>query len=98
MKLSEIFADGRVWNIRDDIATLNALGASGPGEAEITLRLAPIDWVLKPGSRLRLEISSSNFPAFPAHSNQAGLWSEIATIQSAEQLVSGGVLELTVVQ
>jgi len=98
VKLSEIFADGRVWNIRDDIATLSALGASGLGEDEITLQLPPIDWVLKPGSKLRLDISSSNFPAFPAHSNQAGLWSEIARAQTADQRVSGGVLELTVVQ
>ncbi len=98
VKLSEVFADGRVWNIRDDIATLSALGAVGPEAADISLQLAPIDWVLKPGSRLRLEISSSNFPAFPAHPNKAGLWSEIATVQSAQQLVSGGVLELMIVQ
>ena len=98
VKLSEVFADGRVWNIRDDIATLSALGAVGPGEAEITLQLPPIDWVLKPGSSLRLDVSSSNFPAFPTHTNKAGLWSEIKTVESAEQLVSGGSLELAVIR
>ena len=98
VKLSEVFADGRVWNIRDDITTLSAAGVTGPGEAEITLDLAPIDWVLQPGSKLRLDISSSNFPAFPAHSNKAGLWSDVESVDLADQVVASGVLSLSVIR
>jgi predicted acyl esterase len=29
---------------------------------------------VQPGSRLRLDVSSSNFPAYHAHPNRAGVW------------------------
>jgi len=101
VKLSEVFADGRVLNIRDDITSLSFRNGSDtrlrytPGEpVELVFPLTPIDWTLQPGSRLRLDISSSNSPAFPPHPNRAGLWSEIGDVQTANQTLSGGSVTL----
>jgi len=104
VKLSEVFADGRVLNIRDDITALSFRNGSDrrldyvPGErVTLDFALTPIDWTLQPGSRLRLDIASSNAPAFPPHPNRAGLWSEIDTVTVAEQTVFGGEVTLPVV-
>ena len=103
VKLSEHFADGRVYNIRDDISTLSMRnGASHrmaytPGDqVEVVFDLTPIMWRLKKGSRLRLDVSSSDVPAFFPHPNRAGLWSSVANPIAAHQSVFGGSLELPV--
>lgn len=93
VKVSEAFADGRVWNIRDSLATFTP---SGTGAGSLTIDLTPIDWVLSEGSKLRLDISSSNYPAFPAHPNTGGIWSEVATPKVARQTLRGGTVTLTV--
>ena len=94
VKISEVFGDGRVVNIRDDIQTYSP--SLSAGETALVFKLVPIDWTLSAGSRLRLDISSSNFPAFPAHLNKSGLWSEIGEPAIAEQTVMGGSLALPV--
>jgi len=99
VKVSEAFADGRVLNIRDDITSLGAYrsrtDAYQPGSPiALAFSLAPIDWTLTAGSRLRVDVSSSNAPAFPAHTNRAGLWSEIAQADKAEQTLFSGTLRL----
>lgn len=101
VKVSEHFADGRVYNIRDDISTLSMRNgathriAYTPGEqVEVIFDLTPILWRLQRGSRLRVDISSSNAPAFFPHPNRAGLWSEIADPVVAHQTVYGGSVEL----
>jgi predicted acyl esterase len=101
VKLSERFADGRVYNIRDDISTLSMRnGASRrvgykPGEeVEVMFDLTPILWRLKPGSSLRLDISSSSAPSFFPHPNRAGLWSAVADPSVARQSIYGGLVEL----
>ena len=90
--VSEVFEDGRVLNIRDDIKTYRP--ASTPDNAALVFDLVPIDWTLSPGSRLRLDISSSNFPAFPAHPNKTGIWSAVATTATARQTLYGGSIRL----
>lgn len=99
VKLSEHFADGRVLNIRDDISTLGLRNgarkriAYRPGErVEVDFEMTPILWRLHKGSRLRLDISSSNAPAFFPHPNRAGLWSRIADPVIARQSLFGGSL------
>ncbi|HEY1130652.1 MAG TPA: CocE/NonD family hydrolase, partial [Roseateles sp.] len=101
VRVSEHFADGRVYNIRDDISSVSMRNgttrrvAYAPGEkVEMVFDLTPIMWQLKAGSRLRLDVSSSNAPAFFPHPNKAGLWSAVATPVVAQQTVFGGTLEL----
>lgn len=103
VKLSEHFADGTAFNIRDDISTLrlrnNAIRylAYAPGEqVEVEFNLDPIVWRLRAGSKLRLDVSSSNFPAFNAHPNSDALWSSVAQPAIAHQTLFSGSLTLPI--
>lgn len=101
VKLSEHFADGRVYNIRDDISSLSMRNGAArrmrytPGsEVELRFDLTPILWRLRKGSRLRLDISSSSAPAFFPHPNRAGLWSAVGNPVVAHQSVFAGEIDL----
>jgi len=104
VKLSEEFAGGKAIEIRDDISTLSLRNGAAKRlaykqneQTEIVFDLPPIDWQLQPGSRLRLDISSSNFPAFNAHPNKAGLWSTIADPVIARQTLHQGAMAIPIV-
>lgn len=54
-----------------------------------------IAWQVAAGSRLRLDISSSDFPQYAVHSNYRGIWSEQEKCRTARQTVyEGSCLEL----
>ena len=89
-KLCEVFPDGKAYNIRSGITTIAADLPEGkeykPGEtAEVCIDFWDIVWTVQPGSRLRLDISSSDFPQYTAHSNFAGVWSEQSKTRIAHQ-------------
>ena len=101
VKLQEKLADGRVLNIRDDITSLSfRKGASSRQTyaansiVDLIFDLTPIVWQLRPGSALRLDISSSNYPIFNAHPNIEGNWALTAEHKKAKQTVYAG--ELTI--
>lgn len=103
VKLSEHMADGRIYNIRDDISSLSMRNGAQhrtsykPGDqVEVAFNLTPIMWRLHKGSRLRLDISSSSAPAFFPHPNRAGLWSRVTNPVVARQSIFGGSLEIPV--
>lgn len=50
-------------------------------------------WTVQPGSRLRLDISSSDFPQYAVHRNYAGIWADQAQVRTAHQTVFTGVEE-----
>jgi len=102
-KLIEVFPDGRGFNIRDSITTLAFRNGAEvrqdyqPGDRiELNLEFWPIAWRVQPGSRLRLDVSSSDFPKFHAHTNRAGPWANQAGADPAEQVVHGGRVALPV--
>ena len=82
-KLIEVRTDGTAVHVRDGIRSLayrvNKEGPPipyTPGQpVELRLELTPIDWTFAAGSRLRLDVSSSNFPVYHAHPNRYGTWS-----------------------
>lgn len=98
VKVSEERADGKTYNIRTGIATLafrdDKLGSRQtytPGEiVEVTVEMLPIVWELQPGSRIRVDISSSDFPQYSIHSNHPGVWSEQTKVRTAHQTVWTG--------
>ena len=98
VKVSEERADGSTYNIRTGIATLafrdDKLGSRQtytPGEiVEVTVEMLPIIWEIQPGSRIRVDISSSDFPQYSVHSNYPGVWSEQTTTRVASQKVHTG--------
>jgi uncharacterized protein len=98
VKLMEVFPSGNTYNIRDGITTLAYRnGATQPQTyraleaVDIEIELWPVAWTIKQGSRLRVDISSSNFPAYAAHSNFSGPWAEQQQVRTAQQtLYIGG--------
>lgn len=93
-KIMEVLPDGRAINIRGGIATLAYRGKSGtrgtytPGEiVDVTISLWDIAWQTEPGSCIRLDISSSDFPQYAVHSNYSGIWSEITNTKIAKQQI-----------
>ncbi len=95
VKWIEIDREGRARNVRDGISSLAYAAGAGPSPYTPG-RLTPLDLTLWPvairlpaGSRIRLDVSSSNFPAYHAHPNRSGPWAE-----QREALVARQTLEL----
>lgn len=94
VKVMEVFENGKAYNIRDGIMRLAFRGGDGkpreyaPGtRADLCIELWPIAWQVSRGSRIRLDVSSSNFPAYHAHSNISGPWAQQDGTREAEQAV-----------
>jgi uncharacterized protein len=98
-KVMEIREDGTAYNIRGSIGTLayrkndeSSRMSYEPGDiVDLHLDMWDISWRLKAGSRLRVDISSSDFPQYAIHTNNEGIWSlqEIA-IPTKQTLHFGG--------
>lgn len=98
IKVMEVFDNGEAYNIRNGITTLayrNGAQHRLPYEPNTveSLEIACWDvaWTLKKGSRLRVDISSSNFPEYSVHPNQAGVWSKIDKTVPAKQTLYIGL-------
>lgn len=98
IKVMEVLADGRSMNIQDDISDIRCMDEHLvedyiPGTVrELTLELLDTCWKIHKGSRLRVDVSSSNYPAFHTHPNVTDCWAVTTEKQIAEQTVyCGGV-------
>ena len=96
-KIMEVFEDGSCVNIRGNITTLAYRNGAGtrktyiPGEVkEIHLTMWPIAWKTHRNSRIRVDISSSDFPQYAVHSNYPGVWSEQEKTKCAHQTIYTG--------
>lgn len=94
IKIMEVFDNGDAYNIRSGITTLAYRGHSAhrqtytPGEiVKINITTWDIAWELKKGSRIRLDISSSDFPQYCIHSNYPGVWSMQEKVKKAVQTI-----------
>jgi putative CocE/NonD family hydrolase len=96
-KLVDIDAEGRAFHLTDGAATMRLPTGRDvdfvPYEPKSTRALEldffPTEWVLQPGHRLGLWVSSSNYPALSAHLNTEMPW-YLAT----EPLLAQQTLEL----
>lgn len=57
---------------------------------EIEIKAWPVSWCISKGSKLRVDISSSNFPAYNNHTNTAGNWAKQKDVFIANQTVYTG--------
>ena len=69
---------------------------------DVRVAFWPIEWRVPAGSRLRLDISSSDFPKYHAHPNRAGVWAEqVDAVPAQQRLLVGpgraGWIDLPVV-
>lgn len=72
-KLVDVHPDGSVYNVSDGILRLGSIGSGGAGSVrEIRIELWPTSMVFFKGHRIRLEVSSSNFPRFARNPNTQG--------------------------
>ncbi len=103
-KIIDVAPDGTAVNIRDTISTLSfrnharsALLYEPNSLVEVVLDMWAIEWTIKAGHRLRVDVSSSNFPAYNIHGNRAGAWAEVSEPKIAQQTVySGSYVEVPV--
>lgn len=89
--------ENSIKHARDGITSLAFRnGASSPvgytpGDVvEAVIDMWPITWTVKKGSRPRVDVSSSNFPAYHVHPNVAGTWALIAETKVATQTIHFG--------
>ena len=97
VKLSEELSDGQTFNIVDGTSSILLRNESDevlsytPGEkVKLKVKLWDTAWQIQPSSKLRLDITSSNFPMYHIHPNKAGVWSAFEDWDTAEQTVYFG--------
>jgi putative CocE/NonD family hydrolase len=73
---ADIIRDGAAWYMRDTIVSISdTVRNYKPGKkVEIDIALDPVAWKIRPGDRIRFDISSSDFPTYNAHSNTSVYW------------------------
>ena len=85
----DIVRNGHAWVIDDCIDSLRrGKGDYTPGERrKVTLKLDFSSWKFEPGDRIRMDVSSSNFPTFNAHTNTSELWCDAVQTVPAHNTV-----------
>ena len=69
VKLVNVYPDGKAYNVSDGILRRDyPAGASG-APVEITVQLWPTSTLFKRGHRIRVEVSSSNYPRYDRNPN-----------------------------
>ena len=93
-KLVDVFPDGTARAINDGILRARFRDSKTqpvllePGQpVEITIDVGATSNLFKPGHRIRLDISSSNFPRFDRNPNTGGAFGEDSKLLRAEQSV-----------
>ena len=90
-KLMEVTPQGEAYNIRGSIATLAFQEPYTPGEVrKVTISMWAVAYQVQAGCRLRLDLSSSDFPQYAIHPNKAGIWSEQEATTPAIQTILTG--------
>ncbi len=94
VKVMEVFEDGRAFHIRNGITTIKWNGGVkhdyDGGVRAVDIDMWDIVWRVTAGSRLRVDISSSNFPEYSVHPNTDELWSQATERRIAHQTVFFG--------
>lgn len=91
-KLMEVTQDGKAYNIRSSITTIAADIENYKSNTivEVCINMWDIAWTIKKDSRIRLDISSSDFPQYAIHSNYPGVWACSDRIKKANQSIYYG--------
>lgn len=96
-KVMVVLPDGRSFNICDGISSLiyrnkteHALKYVPNEIVEVQIEMWPVSWCISKGAKLRVDISSSNFPAYNNHTNIKGNWAKQNETFVANQTVYVG--------
>ncbi|MBE0610616.1 MAG: CocE/NonD family hydrolase, partial [Dehalococcoidia bacterium] len=93
-KLVDVHPDGTAMNLTDGIIRVRYRGGFGQAEllqpgtpVEVAVDLAGTSNVFRAGHRIRLEVSSSNFPRFDRNTNTGALIAKDHDVQVATNTV-----------
>ncbi len=95
-KLTDVYPDGRSLLIQDGIVRIGRLPlekrkpARGDGSIEVDIDLWSTSLILNRGHRLRLAVSSSNFPRFDVNTNTGAVFSDGVKPRTANNTVFWG--------
>ena len=68
-KLVDVYPDGKAYNVSDGMLRRNYIASEAGAPNEITIHLWPTSIVFKKHHRIRLEVSSSNYPRYDRNPN-----------------------------
>ena len=92
-KLIDVWPDGRAMGVVDGIVRARFRHSAEtpesvtPGKIEsYVIRLAPTSQVFKAGHRIRLDVSSSNFPRYDRNSNSGKAAGSVTTVDFVEAI------------
>jgi len=83
-KLVDVFPDGSAYNVSDGILRR---GYTSDTPTEITVELWPTSRLFRKGHRIRLEVSSSNFPRFDRNPNTGNVIATETSTLRAQQTI-----------
>ncbi len=86
-KLVNVFPDGSAWNVSEGIVRRSYSQPPQQPAMEITIEMGPTSMVFRKGHRLRLEVSSSNYPRFDRNPNTEGPIATETKAATAKQTV-----------
>jgi putative CocE/NonD family hydrolase len=91
-KLVDVDADGSAYNVSDGILRRDYAHGTGATPEEITIHLWPTSMLFRSGHRIRLEVSSSNYPRYDRNPNTgADVLTETEPRQAAQQVFHDSV-------
>ncbi len=104
-KIMEVFPDKETVNIRGSITTLGYRNSAKsriqykPNDiVEINIQMWDIAWKIQKDSKIRIDISSSDFPQYSVHSNYAENWAKCKKVKKAKQKIYTGIEYPSVVE
>lgn len=93
-----IIKDNKAYHLRESITTISFEHDDYRANdiVDVNIDFYPIVVKFRAGDSIRIDISSSSFPAYPAHPNTKTLWSKETHPVCAKQTVYGGKLTFKV--
>ena len=91
VKLVDVYPDGTAYNISDGIIRIEEMSVDQETPKKIKIRMRPTSNVFQAGHKLRIEISSSNFPRYERNLNlHQDLVSGRKTIKAGQKVFHSG--------
>ena len=95
VKVCEVMPDGKAYNLRTVISSLQYAGGIKsetdyvPGTfVDLEMTCWDLAWKFQKGSKIRIDVTSSDFPQYAIHPNRKELWCTVKDIKVANQKIN----------
>jgi uncharacterized protein len=86
-KLVDVYPDGKAYNVSDGILRKNYITSEADAPSGIIIRLWPTSIVFKKNHKIRLEVSSSNYPRYDRNPNTGNsIATEIKSLSAVQKV------------